>query len=210
MRGIVLVLVLAAVVMAAAPAWAHEERVVGKYKVAVGFGSEPAYSGLENSVQLLVSDARTDKPVTDIGNDLKVEVVYGHSSMTLPIEPDFEVGEFGTPGDYRAWFFPTEPGRYTFRFVGSINKQSFNQSFTSGPKTFSDVDDPSTVQFPVKVPPANELAQRIDNGARQAASSASSARSDASTARTLGLSGLIVAIVALVLGALSLFRSRRS
>jgi hypothetical protein len=40
--------------LGAAPASAHEERKVGKYTLAVGFGDEPAYSGEKNSVQMLI------------------------------------------------------------------------------------------------------------------------------------------------------------
>jgi hypothetical protein len=124
----------------AGPASAHEERKVGKYMFHVGFGDEPAYAGAKNSVQLLLHDAKTDKPVTSIGDQLKVDVTQGADSaandsqkMTMNIEPDFEVGEFGTPGDYRAFFIPTSPGTYTFHFTGSINGQKVDQKFTSGP-----------------------------------------------------------------------------
>src|SRR5439155_15507172 len=91
------------------PASAHEEREVARYHFAVGFGDEPAYTGQENSVQLLLHDAN-DRPVTTLGDTLNVEVSYGSQKVTLPIQPFFEVGEFGIPGDYRGWFFPTQPG----------------------------------------------------------------------------------------------------
>src|SRR5436190_1177126 len=115
----VFALAFAALLTVAGPASAHEEREVGRYRFAVGFGSEPAYTGQEHSVQLLLHDA-SDHPVTDLTDTLKVEVSYGGQSMTLALEPFFEVGEFGIPGDYRAWFFPTQPGDYTFHFTGSI------------------------------------------------------------------------------------------
>ena len=38
----------------AAPAYAHEARDVGAYHFLVGWGNEPAYSGQENSVQLVL------------------------------------------------------------------------------------------------------------------------------------------------------------
>jgi hypothetical protein len=92
------------VFISAGPASAHEERKVGRYVFHVGFGDEPAYAGAKNSVQLLLHDAKTDKPVTSIGDQLKVDVTQGADNdsqkMTMTIEPDFEVGEFGTPGDY--------------------------------------------------------------------------------------------------------------
>jgi len=83
----------------AGPAAAHEEKPVGKYHFVVGFGDEPAYAGEQNSVQLILADA-ADKPVTDLTDTLKVAVTTGSSEpLELSMEPFFEVGEFGTPGD---------------------------------------------------------------------------------------------------------------
>jgi hypothetical protein len=66
----------------AGPASAHEERKVGNYVFHVGFGDEPAYAGAKNSVQMLLHDAKTDKPVTDLGDSLKVDVTQGAGSAT--------------------------------------------------------------------------------------------------------------------------------
>ena len=100
--------------LVAGPASAHEEKTVGKYHFVVGFGDEPAYAGEKNSVQLILADAN-DKPVTDLTDTLKVEVTTGTAEpLQLAMEPNFEVGEFGTPGDYRAFFIPTAPGSYSF------------------------------------------------------------------------------------------------
>jgi hypothetical protein len=123
----------------AGPASAHEERKVGTYVLHVGFGDEPAYAGAKNSVQLLLHDATTDKPVVDLGDTLKVDVTQGAGSatddsrkLTMNIEPDFEVGEFGTPGDYRAFFIPTTPGTYTFHFTGTIKGRRWTRSSPRG------------------------------------------------------------------------------
>jgi hypothetical protein len=51
--------------------------------------------------------------------------------------PFFEVGEWGTPGDYRAFFIPTAPGGYSFHFTGTIKGQKIDQTFKSGPKASS-------------------------------------------------------------------------
>jgi hypothetical protein len=48
----------------AAPAAAHESRKVAGYDFVVGFGAEPTYAGVPNSVQLILS--RGGKPVTDL------------------------------------------------------------------------------------------------------------------------------------------------
>jgi hypothetical protein len=194
----------------AGPAAAHQEKTIGRYHFAVGFGDEPAYAGEKNSVQLLLADAK-DKPVTDLTDTLKVAVKTGSAEpLQLTVEPFFEVGEFGTPGDYRAWFIPTAPGSYSFHFTGTIKGQRIDQTFTSGPKTFSDVEDPAQVQYPAKQPTTGQLATRVDRetGRLNAALAAErdQAKDDAASARTLavvglvvGALGLLVAIAALVL-----------
>jgi hypothetical protein len=200
-----------AVLGTASPALAHEGRVVAGYDVEVGFGTEPAYAGFENSVQFIVHNESGD-PVTDIGDGLKVEVVFGDSTMEFPLEPNFEVGEFGEPGDYRAWFVPTRPGPYTFHFTGQLNGQTVDEEFTSSPTTFDEVASPSEVQFPVQDPSNGELNDRIDQetartttAVEAAAADATAAKDDAGSAKTLayvgigvGVLGLIVAVVALV------------
>ena len=102
----------------ASPAAAHEEKTVGKYHFVVGFGDEPAYAGEKNSVQLILADAN-DKPVTDLTDTLKVEVNTGTAEpLALSMEPFFEVGEFGTPGDYRAFFIASSAR--TLAIVGLV------------------------------------------------------------------------------------------
>jgi hypothetical protein len=160
-----LVLAVAAVSFALfpiSPAWAHEDRVVGKYHLAVGFGEEPVYAGLKNSVQMFLSEAATDKPVVDLGPTLKVEVIYGNQTMPkMTMDPNFEIGEFGTPGDYDAFFFPTRPGNYTFHLIGAIKGQRIDEKFTSSPSTFSSVENPQGVEFPAKDPTTGQLAERM-------------------------------------------------
>src|SRR5687767_7934947 len=113
MRRIAAVVATAAVagvlVSPASAAFAHEGRMQGDLEMVVGFGTEPAYAGQPNSVQLrLVHDG---EPVVDLGDTLEVEVSFGDVTQEFPLEPNFAVGAFGEPGDYRAWFIPTAPGR---------------------------------------------------------------------------------------------------
>ena len=190
------------------PAFAHEERAVGTYHFVVGWGDEPAYAGLKNSVQLILS-TKAGKPVTNLGDSLKVELIFGQQQMELPLEPAFDPEEgFGTLGDYRAWIIPTAPGAYTFHFFGSIGKQKVDERFTSGPKTFDDVVDPAEVQFPTKVPTGTELAGRLDREIPRLTAAVASARSEAEdkadSARTLAIIGIVVGAVGLVLAFVAL------
>jgi hypothetical protein len=198
----------------AAPASAHEAKTVGKYHFVVGFGDEPAYAGEKNSVKLLLADA-TDKPVTDLTDTLKVEVTTGSAEpLKLAMAPNFEVGEFGTPGDYRAFFIPTAPGSYRFHFTGTIKGQKIDQTFTSGPQTFSDIEDPAQVQYPVKQPTGGQLATRADRETARINAALTAerdqARDDLASARTLAIIGLIVGVLGLVAGGAALLLRRRS
>jgi hypothetical protein len=197
----------------AAPASAHEERTVGKYHFVVGFGDEPTYAGEKNSVILLLSDAN-DKPVTDLTDTLKVAVSTGTAEpLNLSMEPNFEVGEFGTPGDYRAWFIPTTPGAYSFHFTGSIKGQRVDQTFKSGPTTFDEAKDPAEIQYPVKQPTGGQLATRADRETARIdtalAAERDQAKSDAASARTLAIIGLVVGALGLVAAVAALARGRR-
>jgi len=203
----------------AAPATAHEGRKVGRYTYVVGFGDEPAYAGAKNSVQVMVSDAQ-GRPVTDIGDDLAVMVSSGGKEMELRLEPYFEVGEWGIPGDYRAFFIPTAPGRFSFHLHGTVNGQKVDQRFTSGPRSFGDVGDPAEVSFPVKDPSTGQLADRLDravprlNASVQASAQAARVterrtRRAADQARLLAAGGLALGAAGLLAGGLALTRARR-
>ena len=190
--------------LVAGPASAHEEKTVGRYHFVVGFGDEPAYAGEKNSVQLILADAN-DKPVTDLTDTLKVEVTTGTAEpLQLAMEPNFEVGEFGTPGDYRAWFIPTTPGAYSFHFTGSIKGQKVDQTFKSGPTTFDEAKDPAEIQYPVKQPTGGQLATRAALTTER-----DQAKSDAASARTLAIIGLVVGALGLVAAIVALARGRR-
>jgi hypothetical protein len=196
-------LAAAFVLALSAPALAHEERAVGAYHFVVGWGDEPAYAGLKNSVQLILS-TKAGKPVTTLGDSLKVEVIFGQQQMELSFEPGFDVEEgFGTPGDYRAWIIPTAPGTYTFHLFGAIGKQKVEERFTSGPTTFDDIADPAEVEFPTKVPTGTELSERLDREIPRVNAAIASARSQtedrADSARILAIGGIVIGAVGLLL-----------
>ena len=188
----------------AAPAAAHTQKNVGAYKFTVGWGSEPAYAGQLNSVQLVLKDIATGKPYTKLTDTLKVTVIYGQQTVEYALAPTFDPGTgFGTPGDYRAFFFPTAPGDYTFKFTGAIGSQKVDESFTSGPTTFATVEDPTTAQFPVKTPTNAQLAQRLDAELGRVATD-----SQVSSARTMGIIGIVVGVIGVVVAVVALTRKR--
>ena len=188
----------------AAPAIAHTTKDVGAYTFTVGWGSEPTYAGQQNSVQLLLYDKASGKPILDLGDTLTVTVVYADKQAEFPLTPEFDAEEgLGTPGDYRAWFFPTAPGDYTFHFTGTIGAQKVDESFTSGPTTFSTVEEPTAAQFPVKAPTNVQLSQRMNAELSRLAT-----ESQVSSARTMAIVGIVLGVIGIAIAAFALTRKR--
>jgi len=143
----------------AMPASAHGEHKVANYTLEVGFGTEPGYAGVTNSVQVTISN--NGKPVTD-AKGLKVAVSTGDAEpRQMPLQPYFG-DDFGEPGDYRAFFIPTAPGAYTFKLTGSLGGKKINQSYTSGKDGFDEIVDPSEAQYPAPEPTGSQLTTRLD------------------------------------------------
>jgi hypothetical protein len=201
-RGVALIGVTTTALLMYQPvaASAHEHRHVsnGKYSFTVGWGDEPAYSGFKNSVSLAIEDA-SEKPVTDVTDTVKVEVSSGTQKTTLTMEPNFKVGSYGDPGDYRAWMVPTRPGTYTFHFTGTIHGDAIDETFKSSETTFDDIKAASEVEFPAKDPTTGELAQRLERAEARASASAKKAKDDAGTARTVGIVGIAVGALGLAM-----------
>lgn len=122
---------------------AHEEREVGDDTFEVGFLDEPVYSGQKSGVDLQVSLG--GEPVEGLEETLQAEVTFEGQTRDLEISP-----RFGLPGAYRSVFFPTAAGPYTFHIFGEIDGEAIDETFTSGPETFSEVADVAGGQFPVQ------------------------------------------------------------
>lgn len=68
----------------------------GPVRFTVGWGDEPTYTGLKNSVHVTITEA-SGTPVADLGDTLEVEVIKGPTGRR-PLVANFRVGQFGTPG----------------------------------------------------------------------------------------------------------------
>ena len=187
----------------ALPAPAHEHRTAGSIVMTVGWGDEPPFTGIKNSVQLLLAD-KAGKPIVDLTDTLKVEVRFG-SQTSGPLDIERVFGRaFGRQGDYRAQIVPTRPGTYSFHFSGTVDNQKIDETFTSSDKTFDNVQDASAIEFPVKDPsPAelNGLVQRLGPRVEEAGSAAA-------RANTIGTIGLVAGLVGILVG-LGAMRRRR-
>ncbi len=214
LRVLAIVCMLAAVTLiAGAPAAsAHAQRQAGPIHMEIGLGTEPAYIGQPNSVQIILTEH--GQPVVDLGGSLKVQVSFGGQQTDIPLEADFEVGGDGTPGDYRAWFIPSQPGPYTFHFTGAVHGTKIDESITSGPKTFDVVQDPAEAAFPtVNTPTTQELADRIQQDATRlsdATAAVTTAKSAADSAKTVAIIGVVVGLIGIVVGGIALLGARRA
>ena len=182
----------------AVPASAHEEHKVANYTLEVGFGTEPGYAGVTNSVQVMVRN--NGKPVTDI-KGLKVAVSTGDAEpRQMALEPYFG-DDFGEPGDYRAFFIPTAPGAYTFKLTGSLGGKKIDQSYTSIKDGFDEIVDPSEAQYPAPEPTGSQLTTRLD---RETARISAALAADREAADDEVASARRMATIGLAVGALGL------
>lgn len=180
-RAVVLGAVLTMIVGTGA-ALAHESRDVGDITMVVGFLDEPVFVGQKSGLDLRVSHG--GEPVEGLDETLRAEVAFGSETRELEISP-----RFGEPGAYRSVFFPTAAGAYTFRIYGEIDGEPIDESFTSGPDTFSEVQDTAGGQFPVVYPATGDVVRDAEAGAEAA--------STATIALGLGGAGLVAGLVAI-------------
>jgi hypothetical protein len=164
------------------PALAHEEREVAGYTVEVGLIGEPVYVGQESGLELFVTKGET--PTEGLESTLKAEVIYGDNKRDLPI-----TATFGEKGAYESVFIPTAAGKYTFHIFGTIEGNPVDESFTSSPDGFNEVQEATSGQFPVTLPTAAELSAEARKGA--------DAASQVTIALVLGGAGLIVGLLGL-------------
>jgi len=150
-------LVALALVLLSGRVAAHESRDIadGQYNVVIGFLDEPAYAGQMNGLSLRVTSlvaAATPAvevedapatPVEGLETTLQAEVFYTDQTMPLILS-----AAYNDPGHYESVFFPTQPGDYSFHIFGTIDGVAVDETFTSGPETFSTVQDPAPLQFP--------------------------------------------------------------
>jgi hypothetical protein len=202
----------ALLIMGAGPASAHVLKTVGPYHLLIGFGDEPTYAGAQNSVFLLLTNAKTGAPVVDegLGDTLRVQVRFGTQRKLLPLVPSFDPDSGqGTRGVYNAFFIPTVPGDYTFHFFGTIRGQKVNLTVTSSPTTFDSAHDPAAIQFPQQAPSNLQLAQRLNAESARLSSGAqpASSKASATAALAVGIAGLVLGGAGLGLGGMALARS---
>jgi hypothetical protein len=166
----------------ASTALAHEERDVGDYSLEVGFIAEPVFVGGRSGLEFHVTKA--DEPVSGLDETLKAQVIYGQQTRDLPLSEREE-----DPGWYESVFIPTAAGKYTFHLTGTIEGNAVDESFTSSPTGFNEVQEATAGQFPATLPTVTELSAEAKKG--------SDAAGQVTIALALGAGGLIVGLLGL-------------
>ena len=148
-------------------------------------------------------EVRWDTPVEGLETTLQAEVIYQGQTRALTVSP-----RFGQPGWYQSVFFPTAAGPYTFHIFGTVEGTPIDESFTSSPDGFSEVEvrqihaaalndpdgfneveDQAGGQFPVQIAAPVDVARDAEAGAAAAGT--------ATLGLVLGGAGLLVGLVAL-------------
>jgi hypothetical protein len=176
------VLAAALVALSAGGAMAHESREVGEHTFVVGFIDEPVFTGQKSGLEFFVS--RGEEPLEGLEETLQAQVTFGSETRDLEISP-----RFGEPGAYESVFFPTAAGPYTFRLFGDVEGEPLDESFTSGPETFGEVEELAGGQFPVQFPATGDVVADAEAGA--------AAATQATIALVLAVIGLLAGLIAL-------------
>jgi hypothetical protein len=156
LSSIIFILVTFLFVVPTSTAFAHGSTTVGDYTIEIGFKNEPALQGEMNGLDLVVTNSKTDKPVTGMEDTLQAEIIFGASKKTLKIEP-----VEGEDGAYTAAVLPTAIGDYTWHIFGKIEDTPVDISMTSSPTTFVSVVPPADASFPGKQLSASDLETRL-------------------------------------------------
>ncbi len=188
-----IVIVVASLMLFSGTAYAHERRTIGPYQFVVGWLNEPAYLGQLNSLDLRITDTRNTQPVAGLEKTLTADVSAG-GLAPFPLTVS---ARFGTPGAYNGFVMPTVTGTYIFHIKGKVESLDVDERFTSGPGTFGDIENTAVLQYPTKVPVADELGKKLD-----------AISSGVDQTRLIALAALVVGIIAL--GGVALAGRRRA
>jgi hypothetical protein len=199
MLGGLALMSLGALVWGTNSAIAHEHREVGEYAFVVGFLNEPALLNEPNSLDLRVEHHDDETPVEGLEETLNVTVSAQGQELELELE-----GRWGTPGAYNAYFMPTAAGEYTFHITGMVEDFQVDETFTSGPDTFSTVDPP--IGFPV----AYEAGADIASLEERVVTLESDSDSGSDSGTTLGIIGIIVGALGLGVGGLAFMKANKA
>ena len=143
-------------------------------------------------------------PVEGLEQTLLVEVTHIGSGVSKSMRLTRVIGD---PGHYRAGLIPTAPGNYRFRFFGTVEGHQVDETFESGPNTFSTVNPAGDLYFPERQATVREIEGAVrgaQTSAERAQDAAIEASDNASSARMLGIAGIVLGVLGIGAGAAGL------
>ena len=166
--------------LAAAPALAHQQVSFDGYDLEIGMINEPVFVGDKSGLEFSVM--KDSQPVTGLETTLKATTTYNGQTRDLPLDARDDA-----PGWYESYFIPTAAGGYTFHIYGTIEGNAFDQTFNATPDGYGPVDEASGNQFPNTLPSVAELADQAAKGA--------DASGKVTIALGVGAAGLVVGLI---------------
>lgn len=153
---------------------AHEQRTIanGKYDVEVGWLNEPTVVNQPNGATIEIHKAGAGDAITGVESTLKVDIAAGgkdEGTFLLHTVP-------GKPGLYAADYTPPVIGSYVFTFTGTIEGNTINEKFESGPGRFDDV---VTAEEAAKITPQSDEASAATQAASEVATAPSMVATEA-------------------------------
>ncbi len=143
----------------AASAHGHQTFRIGDkmYNFVMGSLGEPVVvddkTGVDVAVTELIEGKEDGTPVLGLEQTLKVEIIAGNVSKTLPLTT-----QYGKDGSYKAVFIPTIETTYTYRLTGTINGVEVDLPFICNPAGHPQTTDDHTET------PVSEGVVRISKG----------------------------------------------
>jgi len=182
---------------------AHERRQVQSYTFVVGWVTEPAILNLPNNIDLRVSKTDGGAPVTGLEQTIKAEVTAEGKTVDVALRP-----RSNTPGAYDGRIIPTALGSYSFKFTGTVEDATINETFTAGQGTFGLIEEGN--QFPNPIPSNQQLDETLKGFEERIVNleSSNSGGGNAGSAMAFGIAGVLFGLIGLGVGGFSLMRSR--
>jgi hypothetical protein len=182
---------------------AHERRQVQSYTFVVGWLAEPAILNQPNAIDLRVTKTDGGTPVTGLQETVKAQVTAEGKSVDVPLR-----ARFNTPGAYDGRMIPTALGSYSFKFTGTVEGATINETFTAGQGTFGLIEEGN--QFPNPIPSNQQMDETLRGFEERIVNLESSGAGGGNpdTAMAVGIAGVVFGLIGLGVGGMALARSK--
>jgi len=139
--------------------YGHTTVDVEKYKIEVGWETEPPIVGIRNDLTLKFTEPGetegTRKGVTSVFKNLDATIVYGGLTKEIDINSD------PRPGYYYSPIIPTKTGTYSVDLKGEIGKSQVNVRIP-----VEDIESAAVLDFPLSASSSNNDIKVIQNSVK--------------------------------------------